>query len=121
MIALHCAPRPNGWKISIMREELGVPYKVIPVNIRAGDQFKPEFLAISPNTRIPAIVDRANPVVRADREKFRLELVAGPDVDGNDLIGDAELLPHDRDFPAVRPRRAMKGDHGRSAIMVPLP
>jgi GST-like protein len=57
MIDLHYAPTPNGWKISIMLEELGLPYKVIPVNIRSGDQFKPEFLAISPNNRIPAIVD----------------------------------------------------------------
>jgi GSH-dependent disulfide-bond oxidoreductase len=59
MIDLHYAPTPNGWKISIMLEELGLPYNLIPVNIRAGDQFKPEFLAISPNNRIPAIVDRA--------------------------------------------------------------
>jgi GSH-dependent disulfide-bond oxidoreductase len=59
MIDLHYAPTPNGWKISIMLEELGLPYTVIPVNIRAGDQFRPEFLAISPNNRIPAIVDRA--------------------------------------------------------------
>jgi glutathione S-transferase len=59
MIDLHYAPTPNGWKISIMLEELGIPYQVIPVNIRAGEQFKPEFLAISPNNRIPAIVDHA--------------------------------------------------------------
>ncbi|MBN8982490.1 MAG: glutathione S-transferase N-terminal domain-containing protein [Rhizobiales bacterium] len=59
MIDLHYAPTPNGWKISIMLEELGMPYNVIPVNIREGDQFKPEFLAISPNNRIPAIVDHA--------------------------------------------------------------
>jgi GSH-dependent disulfide-bond oxidoreductase len=57
MIDLYYAPTPNGWKISIMLEELGIPYTVKPVNIRAGDQFKPEFLAISPNNRIPAIVD----------------------------------------------------------------
>src|SRR5258707_11758530 len=57
MIDLHYAPTPNGWKISIMLEELGLPCTVIPVNIRAGEQFKPEFLAISPNNRIPAIVD----------------------------------------------------------------
>jgi GSH-dependent disulfide-bond oxidoreductase len=57
MIDLHYAPTPNGWKIAIMLEELGIPYKVIPVNIRAGEQFRPEFLAISPNNRIPAIVD----------------------------------------------------------------
>src|SRR5205807_7489638 len=59
MIDLHYAPTPNGWKISIMLEELGIPYKVIPVNIRAGEQFRPEFLAVSPNNRIPAIVDHA--------------------------------------------------------------
>ena len=57
MIDLHYAPTPNGWKISILLEELGLPYTVTPVNIRAGEQFKPEFLAISPNNRIPAIVD----------------------------------------------------------------
>jgi len=59
MIDLHYAPTPNGWKISIMLEELGLPYTVKPVNIRAGEQFAPEFLAISPNNRIPAIVDHA--------------------------------------------------------------
>ena len=59
MIDLHYAPTPNGWKISIMLEELGLPYKVVPINIRAGEQFRPEFLAISPNNRIPAIVDHA--------------------------------------------------------------
>jgi glutathione S-transferase len=59
MIDLHYAPTPNGWKISIMLEEFGLPYQVIPVNIRSGEQFRPEFLAISPNNRIPAIVDHA--------------------------------------------------------------
>src|SRR3989440_1160745 len=59
MIDLHYAPTPNGWKVSIMLEELGLPYKVVPVNVRAGEQFRPEFLAISPNNRIPAIVDHA--------------------------------------------------------------
>src|ERR1700759_1875753 len=59
MIDLHYAPTPNGWKVSIMLEELGLPYNVIPVNIRAGEQFEPAFLAISPNNRIPAIVDHA--------------------------------------------------------------
>ena len=61
MIDLYYAPTPNGWKISIMLEELGIPYAVKPVNIRAGEQFEPEFLAISPNNRIPAIVDREPP------------------------------------------------------------
>ena len=58
MIDLYYAPTPNGWKISIMLEELGLPYEVFPINIRAGEQFRPEFLAISPNNRIPVIVDR---------------------------------------------------------------
>ena len=57
MIDLYFAPTPNGWKISIMLEECGLPYEVKWVNIGAGDQFEPEFLAISPNNRIPAIVD----------------------------------------------------------------
>ena len=57
MIELYYAPTPNGWKITIMLEECSLPYKIIPVNLREGDQFKPEFLAISPNNRMPAIVD----------------------------------------------------------------
>jgi GST-like protein len=57
MIDLHYWPTPNGWKISIMLEECGLPYTLVPVNIGRGEQFKPEFLAISPNNRMPAIVD----------------------------------------------------------------
>jgi GSH-dependent disulfide-bond oxidoreductase len=57
MIELYYWTTPNGHKITIFLEEAGLPYKIIPVNISAGDQFKPEFLAISPNNRIPAIVD----------------------------------------------------------------
>ncbi len=57
MIDFYYWPTPNGWKVSILLEELGVSYKTIPVNIGQGDQFKPEFLAISPNHRMPAIVD----------------------------------------------------------------
>ncbi|RYZ11008.1 MAG: thiol:disulfide oxidoreductase [Comamonadaceae bacterium] len=59
MIDLHYWPTPNGWKISIALEELGLPYRVMPVDIGHGAQFEPDFLAISPNNRIPAIVDRA--------------------------------------------------------------
>src|SRR5437868_12204510 len=59
MIDRHYAPTPNGWKISIMLEELGLPYKVVHVNMRAGEQINAEFLAISPNNRIPANVDHA--------------------------------------------------------------
>ena len=61
MIDLYYAPTPNGWKITIMLEEAQIDYKVIPVNLGAGDQFKPEFLKISPNNRMPAIVDSDGP------------------------------------------------------------
>ena len=61
MIDLYYAPTPNGWKITIMLEEAQMDYKVIPVNLGAGDQFKPEFLKISPNNRMPAIVDNDGP------------------------------------------------------------
>ena len=57
MIDVYYWPTPNGFKISIMLEECGLPYKIIPVNIGKGDQFKPDFLKISPNNRMPAIVD----------------------------------------------------------------
>lgn len=57
MIDFYYWPTPNGWKVAILLEELGVEYKTIPVNISKGDQFKPEFLAISPNNRMPAILD----------------------------------------------------------------
>src|SRR5690606_16976404 len=52
---------PNGFKITIALEEMGLPYNIVPVNIGRGDQFKPEFLAISPNNRMPAIVDLDGP------------------------------------------------------------
>lgn len=60
-IKLYYWPTPNGFKISIMLEECGLPYTMIPVDISRGDQFKPEFLAISPNNRMPAIVDPDGP------------------------------------------------------------
>jgi GSH-dependent disulfide-bond oxidoreductase len=60
-IDLYYTGTPNGRKITIMLEELGVPYRIHPINIGAGDQFKPEFLAISPNNKIPAIVDPEGP------------------------------------------------------------
>lgn len=59
MIDLHYWPTPNGHKITIFLEEAGLEYAIHPVDIGAGDQFKPEFLAISPNNKMPAIVDRA--------------------------------------------------------------
>lgn len=60
-IDLYYWPTPNGWKISVALEEMGLPYNVIPVNISKGDQFKPEFLAFSPNNRMPAIIDPEGP------------------------------------------------------------
>jgi GSH-dependent disulfide-bond oxidoreductase len=61
MIDVYFWPTPNGHKVTIALEELGLPYHVIPVNIAKGDQFKPEFLKISPNNKMPAIVDRSGP------------------------------------------------------------
>ena len=59
MIDLYYWPTPNGWKISLMLEECGLAYTMKPVNIGKGDQFTPEFLAFSPNNRMPAIRDHA--------------------------------------------------------------
>jgi GST-like protein len=64
-IDLYYWPTPNGWKITIMLEECRLPYTMIPVDISKGDQFKPEFLVISPNNRMPAIVDHDGPGGRA--------------------------------------------------------
>jgi GST-like protein len=61
MLEVWSWPTPNGHKVHIALEELGLEYKIIPINIGAGDQFKPEFLAITPNHRIPAIVDPDGP------------------------------------------------------------
>jgi len=61
MIELHSWPTPNGQKVTIMLEECGLPYQVIPVDIQRGDQFKPEFLRISPNNKIPAMIDSEGP------------------------------------------------------------
>jgi glutathione S-transferase len=61
MIDLYYWPTPNGHKITIFLEETATPYKVIPINIRKGEQFEPSFLKISPNNRMPAIVDHEGP------------------------------------------------------------
>ncbi len=61
MIDVYSWATPNGHKVHIMLEECGLPYRVHPVNIGTGDQFKPEFLKISPNNKIPAIVDSEGP------------------------------------------------------------
>jgi len=59
MIDVHYWPTPNGKKVTILLEELGIPYKVVPVRIGVGDQFNEDFLKISPNNRMPALVDHA--------------------------------------------------------------
>jgi len=59
MIDLHYWTTPNGHKVTLFLEEAGLPYRIVPVHIGRGDQFKPEFLRIAPNNRIPAIVDHA--------------------------------------------------------------
>ncbi|SDY29381.1 glutathione S-transferase [Collimonas sp. OK242] len=61
MIDVYSWPTPNGHKVHILLEELGLPYRVHAVDIGAGDQFKPDFLSISPNNKIPAIVDADGP------------------------------------------------------------
>ncbi|HEX9588297.1 MAG TPA: glutathione S-transferase N-terminal domain-containing protein, partial [Bradyrhizobium sp.] len=60
-IELHTWNTPNGRKISVALEEMGLPYKVFPINITKGEQMAPAFLAISPNNKIPAIVDPDGP------------------------------------------------------------
>src|SRR5882672_5969205 len=61
MIEVYTWPTPNGHKVHIMLEETGLPHEIRPVNIRTGEQFKPDFLRINPNNKIPAIVDREGP------------------------------------------------------------
>src|SRR5207244_7806187 len=63
-IELYYWPTPNGFKISIMLEECGLPYVLKPVNISKGEQFNPDFLKIAPNNRMPAIIDPQGPVGR---------------------------------------------------------
>ncbi len=60
-IDLYYWPTPNGWKITIALEEMGLPYNLHLIDIGAGDQFKPEFLTLSPNNRMPAIIDPEGP------------------------------------------------------------
>lgn len=62
MYKLHYWPTPNGHKVTLLLEELGLPYEIVPVNIRTGEQFRPEFLKIAPNNRMPALEDEADGV-----------------------------------------------------------
>jgi GST-like protein len=91
MIDFYYWPTPNGWKVSIMLEECGLPYRMVPVNIGQGDQFKPEFLAISPNNRMPAIVDDGMPVFESGAILLHLAEKAGRFMP-TDPIGRKETL-----------------------------
>ena len=72
MIELHTWTTPNGRKVSVMLEECGLPYSVHKVNIGQGEQFKPEFLSISPNNRIPGIVDPEGPADEKSGKPLKL-------------------------------------------------
>ena len=98
MIDLHYWTTPNGHKITIFLEEAGLPYRIVPVNISKGDQFKPDFLAISPNNRIPAIVDHEPVGGGAPISVFE---------SGAILLYLAEKTGR---FPAGRPARPRRGD-----------
>ena len=65
MIDVYFWPTPNGFKVTIFLEEAGIPYRIVPVDIGAGDQFTPQFLEISPNNRMPALVDPDGPEGKA--------------------------------------------------------
>ena len=71
MIDVYFWPTPNGHKVTIALEELALPYSVIPINIGKGDQFNSEFLKISPNNKMPAIVDMTGPAASPSRFSSR--------------------------------------------------
>ncbi len=79
MIDLYYFPTPNTWKVSMMLEECGLDYNVIPVNIMIGEQFEPEFLKVSPNNRVPAMVDHD---------------VKGPDGESLSIFESGAILIH---------------------------
>ena len=87
MIDLYTWATPNGRKISIMLEEVGLPYKTIPVDLGKEEQFRPEFTAINPNQKIPAIVDHDAAV---DGARLDLDGPAVAQVDDDRLLGRAE-------------------------------
>ena len=97
MIEVYSWATPNGHKVHVMLEECGLAYRAIPVDIGAGDQFKPEFLAISPNNKIPAIVDPDGPDGAAD-----LALRVGRDPASTSPRKTGRFLPGRRARPLRR-------------------
>ena len=97
MIDFYYWPTPNGWKVSILLEELSVDYNTIFVNIGQGDQFKPDFLKISPNNRMPAIVDHdadpAVPIFESGAIMFYLAQKHGQFLPSDPLL-QKEVLQH---------------------------
>ena len=94
MIDLYTAPTPNGWKASVTLEELGMPYETHFVNIGAGEQKEESFLAINPNGRIPAIVDRDGnvPVFESGAIMIYLAEKAGSPLLPSDAAGRAKVM-----------------------------
>ena len=107
MIDLYYWPTPNGHKITMFLEEAGLDYTIHPVDISAGDQFKPDFLAISPNNRMPAIIDTAPADGGEPISVF--EVRRHPVVPGR----EDRPLPAEGLYAAARPRRS--GCSGRWA------
>ena len=91
MIDLYYWPTPNGWKISIMLEECGLDWRLCPVNIGKGEQFAPDFLAISPNNRMPAIVDHAPADGAGPLSVFESGAILQYLADKTGLFGSTEL------------------------------
>ena len=88
MIDLHYWPTPNGKKVTILLEELGMPYKIVPVNIGRGDQFSDAFLEMNPNHRMPVMVDTEP----ADGGKPIVDLRVGRDHDVHRREGRASSI-----------------------------
>ena len=121
MIEVWTWPTPNGHKVHIALEELGMSYQVVPINIGAGEQFKPEFLAINPNHRIPAIVDPEGPGGKP-LKLFESGAIGGRQTDPQGS-GDALHLSRMADVPDgrcradVRSMEPLRGLCGRKAAL----
>ena len=85
MLELHYWPTPNGRKVTILLEELGVAHKIVPMNIGRGDQFNPEILRFSPNNRMPALVDTAV-------ENSGVTSASRPSASGNSTSSNASIV-----------------------------